>query len=114
MGQTTVSGPSRSKAGFQTGESGTQLTLIEKDTVSVTVAALAAAAEADVDVTVTGATPLTDMVSVSPPEAAMEAGLSISAAWVSAADTVTIRMSNQSGSGLTGSTEDWQYILTRS
>ena len=113
MGRTTFSGPVKSNAGIEIGSNGTQLDLVEKGTVSVTVSALAAAAEEDIDVTVSGAA-TSDLILVNPTEAAAEAGLSVSAAWVSAANTVTIRVSNQSGSGLTGSTENWVYVLISS
>ena len=108
MGRSTFSGPVRSEAGLEASTDSTTITKILQGTVSVTVAALAAAAEADVDVTVTGAA-VGDMVNVCPTEAAAETGLSISAVWVSAANTVSIRMSNQSASGLTGSTANWSY-----
>jgi len=113
MGRTTFNGPVRSENGFQFGTDDTQITKMEKGTVSVTVSALAAAAEEDIDVTITGAA-TADMVMVNPTEAAAETGLSVSAAWVSATDTVTIRVSNQDGSGLTGSTENWRYLLIQS
>jgi len=113
MGQSNFSGPISSEGGFITGSGGSTITKVEKGTVSVTVSALAAAAEEDIDVTITGAT-TADHVSVNPTETAAETGLSVSAAWVSAADTVTIRISNQNGSGLTGSTESWVYLLTQS
>lgn len=103
------------KSGLAVGQKGTaaDLTLILKGTVSVTVAALAAAAEADVDVTVTGAQ-LGDNVVISPAaDATAETGLMWNA-WVSATDTVTIRMTNASGSGLTGSTADWAYTVISS
>ena len=103
------------RSGLAIGKKGvaTDLTLGLKGTVSVTVSALAAAAEEDIDVTISGAA-VGDVVWVNPTEAAAETGLSISAAWVSAADTVSIRVSNQSGVGLTGSTENWNYVLISS
>lgn len=99
-------------AGFKTTGS-TAITKVEKGTVSVVVSALAAAAEEDVSVTITGAA-AGDYVSVSPNNSAMETGLSIAAVWVSAANTVKIRLSNLNGSGLTGSTSDWTYYLIKS
>ncbi len=92
---------------------GTILTRVVKGTVSVTVAATAAAGEEDVVLTISGAE-AGDYISFTPTEAAMEAGLSISGAFVSDDDEVTLRLSNQSGSGLTGSTEDWTYLLIKS
>ena len=101
------------KKGLAIGEKGTasDLTFVKKGTVSVTVAALAAAAEADVDVTISGAK-VGDIIVVNPPEDAAETGLCVAAAWISAANTLTIRMSNQQAStALTGSTKDWPYLL---
>lgn len=100
-------------AGFKTGSSGTQLNLVKKGTVSVVVAALTAAAEADVSVTISGAA-AGDIILMTPLDAAMETGLGIAAIWVSAANTVKIRMSNFSGSTLTGSTSNWSYLLIQS
>jgi hypothetical protein len=103
------------KAGLAIGEkdTATDLTLCLKGSVSVTVSALAAAAEEDIDVTVTGAQ-VGDVVWVNPTEAAAETGLAVAAAWVSAANTVSIRVSNLHTSGLTGSTENWNYVLISS
>lgn len=90
----------------------TALTLVLAGTVSVTVGTVAAEAAADVDVTVTGAQ-LGDLVQIAPRDAAMEASL-IYNAWVSAANTVTIRMTNinaAAGAALSGSTSNWDYIV---
>lgn len=102
------------KKGIAVGVKGTasNLTLIKKGVVSVTVSALAAAAEEDLDITVAGAQ-VGDLVNIAPRDAAAEAGLMWSA-WVSAAATVTIRVTNASGSGLTGSTSNWDYLLVSS
>ncbi len=99
------------KSGLAVGEKGTATDLVKviKSTVSVTVSALAAAAEEDIDVTVTGAA-VGDMVWVNPTEAAAETGLAVLGCWVSAADTVTIRVGNTHTAGLTGSTESWKYM----
>lgn len=92
---------------------GTILTRVVKGTVSVTVAATAAAGEEDVSLTISGAA-AGDSVFLTPANAAMETGVSIAAVWVSAANTVKVRISNLSGSGLTGSTSDWTYVLIKS
>ena len=92
---------------------GTALTKIVKGTVSVTLAATTAAAEEDVSLTVSGAT-VGDTVILTPPDAAMETGVAVLAAWVSAANTIKVRISNVSGSTLTGSTTNWAYCLIRS
>ena len=90
MGQTKDSW--QADGGLKAGSAGTLITKIEKGTVSVTVSALAAGAEEDIDVTVTGAV-AGDAVMVNPTEAAAETGLSVAAAWISAADTLSIRAS---------------------
>lgn len=102
------------KKGIAAGEKSkaSVLTLTKKSTVSVTVAALNAAAEADVDVTISGAK-VGDSIVIAPRDAAAETGLMWNA-WVSATDTVTIRMTNASGSSLTGSTSNWDYLLISS
>lgn len=113
MGQSTFSGPVVSKAGFKAGTNGTTLSQITKGAIAVTVSTLAAAGEEDLDITITGAA-VGDVIIVNPLEAAAEAGVSVSAVWISAADTLTIRVSNQSGSELTGSTANWNYTLIKS
>lgn len=95
------------------GSGGTQIAKILKGTVSVTVAADAAAAEEDITVTITGAA-AGDIVVVTPLAAAMETGVAIIGAWVSAADTVKIRVSNVHTSTLTGSTALWSYLIIKS
>jgi hypothetical protein len=40
----------------------------------------------------------------------METGVGVLAVWVSAADTVKLRVTNASGSTLTGSTANWNYV----
>jgi hypothetical protein len=92
---------------------GTILTRVVKGTVSVTVAATAAAGEEDVVLTISGAE-AGDSISLTPPVAAMETGLSIAGVWVSDDDEVTVRLSNLSGSSLTGSTTNWTYLLIKS
>jgi hypothetical protein len=92
---------------------GTQISKILKGTVEVTVSALAAAAEEDISVTISGAA-AGDIVCVTPLDAAMETGVGLIAAWVSAANTVKIRVSNFSGSSLTGSTANWSYMVVKS
>ena len=92
---------------------GTQITKILKGTVAVTVAADLAAAEEDISVTIAGAA-AGDTVIMTPLDAAMETGVGVLAAWVSAANTVKIRVTNASGSTLTGSTANWQYCIIKS
>ena len=95
------------------GSTGTALTLVQKGVIAVTVAAGLAAAEEDISLTIAGAA-AGDIVILTPLNAAMETGVGIAAVWVSAANTVKVRVSNFSGSTLTGSTANWQYCLIRS
>jgi hypothetical protein len=113
MGRSTFSGPVKSTNGFEVGSSGTQLSLIKKGTVSVTVSALAAAAEEDITLSISDAV-AGDIVILTPPNAAAETGLAKLLEWVSASGSVKLRVGNVSGSSLTGSTADWNYILIRS
>lgn len=106
-------GTSHVTSGLALGSSGTALTKWLKGTVAVTISALAAAAEEDLDVTVTGAA-AGDIVVVTPLEATMEAGVGILGSWVASADTVTIRVTNASGSSLTGSTTNFSYLIIKS
>lgn len=93
--------------------SGTVMTQFKKGIIAVTVAASAAAAEEDIQVTITGAA-AGDMIFLTPLDAAMEAGVAIVAVWVSAADTVKIRITNVHTSSLGGTTANWQYMLVKS
>lgn len=114
MSATHFSGPVVSAAGFQAGTTGTQLTKIVKGTTSVVVGTTAAGAEADITATVTGAA-AGDLVKLTPPAAAAETGLSVALVWVSAANTITIRISNLNASNaLVGSTTNWTYLLVQS
>jgi hypothetical protein len=96
------------------GTSGTAITKMIKGIVEVTLAATAADAEETVQVTITGAG-TTDALRITPLDAAMETGVAVVAAWVSAADTVKIRVSNRNAvSALNGSTANWNYCLIQS
>lgn len=100
--------------GIKVNSSGTLLSKILKGTVSVTLAATAAAAEEDVSLTITGAA-AGDIVIMTPLDAAMETGVAIVAAWVSAANTVKVRISNvNAAAALTGSTANWSYCIIQS
>ncbi len=96
------------------GATGTPITLVQRGTTSVVVAAIAAGAQADVSQTIASAV-VGDTVIINPNNSAMETGLAILAAWVSANGTVKIRLGNVKASGsLTGSTSNWNYELMRS
>lgn len=95
-------------------DSPTVFTFWKKGTISVTVSALAAAAEEDISLTITGVA-VGDYVDVIPPNSAAETGLAKALCWVSAANTVKVRISNlNAAAALAGSTANWTYVLIRS
>lgn len=113
MSATHFSGPVVSSAGFQSG-TGTVITKMLKGTASVVVPNAAAAAEADISVTITGVA-VGDSVTMNPPDASAETGLGVVLVWVSAADTVKVRITNLNASAaLVGSTSNWTYLVVRS
>lgn len=79
--------------------------------VSVNPASIAAGAAGDHAATVTGAR-VGDFVVARPP-ADLEAGLLVQGARVTAADTVTIRIVNQSGVSVDGVAKNWDFLLLR-
>lgn len=109
----TLSSSMTSAGGIKVSSTGTLITKILKGTVSVTLAATSAAAEADVEVTVTGAA-AGDIIVMTPLAAAMETGVALVGAWVSASDKIKVRISNVNGSSLTGSTALWSYLIIKS
>lgn len=113
MGRSTYSGPIKSTNGVIVGSSGTQITTILKGTVSVNFASMLTDTVADLDVTVTGAA-VGDIVLMQPPAADMTAGLIIGQAWVAAANTVTVRIFNQSAGTIDEAAATWNYLLIRS
>lgn len=90
MARTTFSGPVVSLNGFIAG-SGTTVTKILSATASLNYGSISAASQADLTITVTGAAVGDEVVMALP--AAPAAGLVFNA-FVSAANTVTIRASN--------------------
>lgn len=109
----TLSSSMTSAGGIKVSSTGTLITKILKGTISVTLAATAAAAEEDVSLTISGAA-AGDIVMLTPLNAAMETGVAIVGAWVSATDTVKVRVSNVHTSSLTGSTANWSYLIIKS
>lgn len=97
-------------SGLNIGSVGSDLSAVIKGTVSINLASIAAGAEATVAVTVSGAA-VGDIVVVNPP--ALTAGLGISYAYVSATDTVTIRVRNASGGAIDEAAGTWSYLLVR-
>jgi len=112
MSRSTFSGPVKSTNGVIVGSDGTQITKILKGTVSVDPASLADAAEADTSITITGAA-LGDTVILNPPAAGLTAGILICGAWVSAANTVKVRLANASGGTVDEAAGTWSYCLIR-
>lgn len=93
------------------GSGGTALTKILTGVGELTVGALAAGAQGDDTLTISGLAD-GDFVMVTPPNAAYEDGLMFSC-YVSAANTLTVAMSNTSASPLTGSTANWRYLVIK-
>lgn len=91
------------------GSGGVPIKGIYSGTSAITIAADLAAAEEDLSLTITGVAP-GDLVVFSPLDASMETGVGTFAVWVSAANTVKVRVSNLNGSTLTGSTQNWTYV----
>lgn len=79
---------------------------------SVTVSALAAGAEEDLTITDADAA-VGDVIAVSFDDAGMETGMSIAGAWVSAAGSIKVRISNLHTSGLTGGSRTIRYVIQR-
>lgn len=96
------------------GSGGTVITLIKKGSVTVDLPNVVAAANAvDVSITVTGAA-VNDIVWLQPPAAALTAGLQLLQAWVSATNTVKIRVYNPTGGDINEASSTWNYALIRS
>lgn len=112
MSRSTFSGPITSNGGVQVGSSGTTLTQITKGTITVDPASLAADAVADTDVTLTGAA-TTDVIIVHPP-GDLTADLEYVGSWISAANTVTIRLKNNSGGAIDEASAAWNFVLIKS
>jgi hypothetical protein len=91
--------------------SGGQLTLIKKAAVSVNLPSINDGAIAEVTVTVSGAV-AGDAVIANPP-AAIAAGLGFVGAFVSAADSVKIRVVNLSGAPIDEAAANWVFTLIR-
>ncbi len=91
------------------GSTGATIKGIYSAAIAVTIAADAAAAEEDISLTITGVR-AGDLVLLAPINASMETGVGVAAVWVSANDTVKLRVSNFKATGLTGSTANWNYV----
>lgn len=92
---------------------GAKVTHFYRAVGDITISALAAAAEEELTITVTGAA-VGDHVIVTPNAAAPETGVSFGLTWVSAANTVKIRVSNLSAGALTGGNLSVAVLVIRS
>jgi hypothetical protein len=111
MARTTFKGPVKSENGFIIGDSAVTITKIMKGTVSVNPAEISANASAETDVTISGVA-AGDIVILNTP-ASLETGLVLSGARVKAANTVSIRLSNITGTAVNGGALDWTYTIIR-
>lgn len=111
MGRSTFSGPVVSENGFIFGASGTQITQTVVYTPTLDVLAVAATTVADQTFTVTGLT-TADKVIVNPP--ALPAGLTVSHASVSAADTLLVRFHNTTAAIVDPAAAVWNIVAIRS
>lgn|SRR5574343_32868 len=111
MGRTTFSGPIVSTNGITVGTSSVKLTQVYKGTIAVDPGSLTTLTSTDVSVTITGAA-TGDMVIVNPPST-LESTLACGGAYVSAANTVKIRISNVSSGTVDGASLTWSYAILR-
>lgn len=107
MARTTFSGPVVSTNGFIAG-SGATVTKILTATASLDFPSISAASQADLTITVTGAATGDEVIMALP--AAPTAGLVFNA-FVSAANTVTVRASNITGSPINPSAATFGVIV---
>jgi hypothetical protein len=109
---THFSGPVVSTAGFQPGSSAKALTFILAGTIAIDPVSLNDGEQNDVSVTITGAA-TGDTVIMNPPAAGLDAGIALGGAWVSAANTVKVRIINYSGGVVNGASLSWNYVVLR-
>ena len=107
MARTTFSGPVVSTNGFIAG-SGATVTKILTATATLNFPSISAASQADLTITVTGAATGDEVIMSLP--AAPAAGIVFNA-FVSAADTVTIRASNITGSPVDPASASYGVIV---
>lgn len=93
------------------GASTVALTLVKTGTVAVDPASLLTATLNETAVTITGAA-VGDIVIMNPPSA-LEATLAFAGAYVSATNTVKVRLANISAGTVDGASASWTYTLLR-
>lgn len=109
---THFKGPVVSANGFVSGASGANIKAIKSGVVSINPGTLAAAAELDVVVSIADVA-AGDIIQLMPPAAAAETGLAVALVWVSAAGSVTVRLSNlNAAAALVGGAQNWTYLHT--
>lgn len=111
MATTHFSGPVASTAGFTPGTSSVSLTQVMKGTIAVDPASALTLTSQEVTVTITGAA-TGDLVIMNPPSA-LESSLTYGGAYVSAADTVKVRITNHSAGTVDGASSTWTYAILR-
>jgi hypothetical protein len=77
--------------------------------VSVNPASIGAVASGDTAVTVQGVQ--TDMDVVALPPTDLDAGLALQAAWVSAQNQITVRLTNASAGAVDGAAKNWYFLI---
>lgn len=111
MSATHFSGPIVSTAGFKPGTSSVSLTQVYKGTIAVNPGSLLTLTSEDVSVTITGAA-TGDVVIMCPPST-LESTLGFGGAYVSATDTVKVRIVNHSAGTVDGASMSWTYAILR-
>lgn len=91
--------------------SGGAITYVKKAAVSVDLASIATVSVVEATVTVAGAV-AGDSVIATPP-ATLTAGLMVAGAFVSAADTVKLRVYNSTGGSVDEAAANWVFTLIR-
>lgn len=111
MANSHFSGPIISTAGFQAGANGSTVSFIKKGQVTIDIASISAGAVVESTVTITGAV-AGDTVILNPP-AALEANVCYVGCFVSAADTVKMRVFNPTGGAIDPASASWEYCIIR-
>lgn len=106
-----TAGSFQADGGLKAGSDGTLLTKVEKGSVSVDLASIAASSAADATLTISGAA-AGDSVIIN--AAGLTAGLLLCQAYVSAADTVTVRLYNTTAGAIDEASATWYYTLIKS
>lgn len=109
--KTHFSGPVVSKAGFIPGASLVGLTLLMEGTIAVDPASALTQTTQEVALTIAGVA-AGDLVIMNLP-ASFESGLAFAGCYVSATNTVKVRIANISAGTIDGSSRNWSYAVLR-